>query len=51
MIHLVNMPFVSLTHPTLALGLLKSRLAEGGQASRVFNLNLDFARAIGLGAY
>lgn len=51
MIHLVNMPFVSLTHPTLALGVLKSRLAADGQASRVFNLNLDFARAIGLGAY
>lgn len=51
LIHLVNMPFVSLTHPTLALGLVKSRLAAAAIPSRVFNINLDFARAIGLGAY
>jgi ribosomal peptide maturation radical SAM protein 1 len=50
-VHLVNMPFVSLTHPTLALGLIKSRLAAAGIESRVFNHNLDFARSIGLGAY
>ncbi|MEZ4451213.1 MAG: RiPP maturation radical SAM C-methyltransferase [Nannocystaceae bacterium] len=51
LIHLVNMPFVSLTHPTLALGLIKSRLQAAGLVAPVHNLNLDFARAIGLGAY
>jgi len=51
MIHLVNMPFTSLTHPNLALGLFKSQLAGAGMESDVFNFNLDFARRIGYSGY
>lgn len=51
MIHLINMPFASIREPNLALGVMKSQLTESGIASRVFNLNFDFARLIGIGAY
>jgi hypothetical protein len=51
MIHLVNMPFASLTNPNLALGLIKAQLQEAGMDCRVFNLNLDLARQIGFGGY
>ncbi len=51
MIHLVNMPFTSLTHPNLALAVFKAQLAEIGLESQVFNLNLDFAQRIGRGGY
>lgn len=51
MIHLINMPFTSLTHPNLALAVFKAQLAEVGIKSQVFNLNLDFARRISYGGY
>ncbi|MCX6677461.1 MAG: RiPP maturation radical SAM C-methyltransferase [Methanothrix sp.] len=51
MIHLVNMPFASLTNPNLALGLIKAQLQEAGIESKVFNLNFDFARQIGFSGY
>lgn len=51
MIHLVNMPFASLTTPNLALGLIKAQLQGVGLESKVFNLNFDFARQIGFGGY
>ena len=51
MVHFVNMPFASLTHPNLPLGLFKSQLAEAGIESEVFNFNLDFAQRIGYGGY
>jgi ribosomal peptide maturation radical SAM protein 1 len=51
MIHLVNMPFASLTNPNLALGLIKAQLQGAGLESKVFNLNFDFARQIGFGGY
>ena len=51
MIHLVYMPFGSITHPPLALGLFKAQLAEAGIPCRVHHLNLHFAQRIGFGAY
>lgn len=50
-LHLINMPFGSLTHLSLAPGLFKAQLMEAGMDCRVFNLNLDFARLIGFGSY
>jgi ribosomal peptide maturation radical SAM protein 1 len=40
---LVLMPFAALERPSLALGLLKSCLAQAGVAARVEYANLDFA--------
>ncbi|WP_428267365.1 RiPP maturation radical SAM C-methyltransferase [Haliangium sp.] len=51
MIHLVNMPFGSITHPNLALGLMTAQLGEAGLDRRVHNLNLYFAQRIGFGVY
>lgn len=51
MLHLINMPFASTLEPSLALGVMKSQLAEAGIAGRVFDLNFDFGRRIGFGAY
>jgi ribosomal peptide maturation radical SAM protein 1 len=51
MIHLIYMPFGSITHPPLALGLFKAQLAEAGIPSRVHHFNLHFARKINFGAY
>lgn len=51
MIHFVNMPFASLTHPNLPLGIFQAQLAAAGIESEVFNLNLDFAQAIGYSGY
>lgn len=51
MIHLVNMPFGSLTSPNLALSLMRSQLGAAGLDSRVFNLNFDFANKIGFNEY
>ncbi|MFH1465698.1 MAG: RiPP maturation radical SAM C-methyltransferase [Pseudomonadota bacterium] len=51
MIHLVNMPFGSVTHAAIGPALLKAILARAGQSARVFNFNLRFARMIGPGAY
>lgn len=51
MIHLVSMPFGSITNPALALGLFKSQCAEAGIPTEVHHFNFSFARRIGLGAY
>lgn len=51
MIHLVNMPYGSLTCPSPALGLIKSSLMQAGLDCRVFNLNFDFARLMGQDGY
>lgn len=51
MIRLVNMPFGSLTRPSLALGLIQAQLAGAGMAARTHNLSFDFARLIGFGGY
>lgn len=51
MIHLVYMPFGSITHPSLALGQFKAQLRAAGLDSRVHYFNLCFARRIGFGAY
>jgi ribosomal peptide maturation radical SAM protein 1 len=51
MIHLINMPFASLIHPSLPLGLFKAQLDREGTDSEVFNFNFDFARRIGFGNY
>ncbi|PYG87226.1 ribosomal peptide maturation radical SAM protein 1 [Ruminiclostridium sufflavum DSM 19573] len=51
MIHIVNMPFGSLTHPALAPALIKAQLCNAGMHSKVFNFNFDFAKLIGIGEY
>jgi ribosomal peptide maturation radical SAM protein 1 len=51
MIRLVNMPFGSLTRPSLALGLIKASLLQSGLAAQAHYLNFDFARLIGFSAY
>ena len=51
MIRLVNMPFGSLTRPSLALGLIKAQLTQAGMTARAHNLSFDFARLIGFGGY
>lgn len=47
MIALINMPFASANHPSLALGQLKSLLTGSGIRTRVFNFNIDFAASLG----
>lgn len=48
---LVHMPYSSLTHPSLALGLIESYLAPlGHQVDTVYG-NLEFAAAIGVAQY
>lgn len=51
MIHLVAMPFGSVTTPGLALAQFKAQLTEAGHQARVFPFNLHFSRLIGPGAY
>ena len=51
MIRLVNMPFGSLTHPNLPLGIFAAQLTEAGLDHDVHYLNLDFAQAIGYTGY
>ena len=51
MIHLIYMPFGSITHPSLALGLFKAQLQEAGIPCQVHYFNLRFAQRIGFGAY
>jgi ribosomal peptide maturation radical SAM protein 1 len=51
MIHLINMPFGSIQHPNLALGLIKSQLAQNDITSIVHNLNILFAQMIGFSGY
>ena len=48
---LVNMPFAGLDCPSLALGLFKSRLREGGIQCDVAYLNFDFAETVGYENY
>ncbi|MBO9999200.1 MAG: RiPP maturation radical SAM C-methyltransferase [Cyanobacteria bacterium SID2] len=51
MLHLIYMPFGSITHPPLALSLFKAQLAEVGIPCRVHHFNLHFAQRIGFGSY
>lgn len=51
MIHLVNMPFGQITHPSLALGLIQAQLDGANMNSRSFYLNLHLARIIGFEKY
>lgn len=51
MIHIVNMPFGSLTHPAIAPALIKAQLNNAGMKCSVFNFNFDFAQMIGIGEY
>ncbi len=44
------MPYGAITRPSIALGILKARLAEHGLSCRVHYANLDFAHRIGLDA-
>jgi ribosomal peptide maturation radical SAM protein 1 len=48
---LVNMPFAAVTTPSLALGLLKAELEQGGIACDVVYLNVLFAQMVGWSAY
>jgi len=51
MIHLIYMPFGSITHPPLALGLFKAQLEQAGIPCRVHHFNLRFAQFINFGSY
>ncbi len=48
---LVNMPVYSIHRPSLALGLLKSHLANRHISAKVFYLNVDFAHVAGSSLY
>jgi len=48
---LVTMPYASPTRPSMALGLLKAILAEGGITASVAYANLWFAESVGLRRY
>jgi ribosomal peptide maturation radical SAM protein 1 len=48
---LVTMPYASPTRPSMALGLLKAILAEGGVTASVAYANLWFAESVGLRRY
>jgi ribosomal peptide maturation radical SAM protein 1 len=48
---LVTMPYAAPTRPSMALGLLKAILAEGGISASVAYANLWFAEAVGLRRY
>lgn len=48
---LVNMPFSLLSHPSLALGLLKAGLARRGISAHVYNLGIRFATTLGVPLY
>lgn len=50
-VYLVNMPYASLTHPSLALGLIETYIKEYGHAVDVIYGNLEFANIIGLAEY
>lgn len=50
-IYLVNMPYSSLTHPSLALGLIEKYILAYGHQSEVIYGNLAFAQIIGLAQY
>jgi ribosomal peptide maturation radical SAM protein 1 len=48
---LVNMPFFTVYHPSIGLGLLKSALIRNEISCDVLNLNIDCAHWIGLSDY
>lgn len=50
-IYLVNMPYSSLTHPSLALGLIENYIAQYHHQSEVIYGNLAFAKQIGFAEY
>ena len=51
MIHLIYMPFGSITHPPLALGVFKAQLEREGIPCRIHHFNLRFAQWINFGSY
>jgi ribosomal peptide maturation radical SAM protein 1 len=48
---LVNMPFASVSGPSLALGLLKPIVTSHGFDVKTFHLNVDFAAQVGVPVY
>src|SRR4051812_32007261 len=48
---LVNMPFFTVYHPSIGLGLLKAALARDGVACDVLNLNIECGEWTGLSDY
>ncbi len=48
---LINMPFSTVTYPSLAISLLKARLCENGIDCDTKHLNIVFAEMIGLDTY
>ena len=48
---LVNMPFVSISKPSIQLGLLRAIGAQHGFPIETFHLNLDFCAQLGRKAY
>jgi len=48
---LVNMPYSSLTTPSLALGLLETYISEFGYAVETMHANMEFATTVGLAEY
>ena len=51
MIFFLNMPFASLTEPSLPVGVFKSQLKQHQMPVHVFNFNFNFARLVGLSSY
>lgn len=51
MIHLIYMPFGSITHPSLALGQFKAQLQQAEIPCQVHHFNLRFAQCINFGSY
>jgi ribosomal peptide maturation radical SAM protein 1 len=48
---LVNMPYSSITTPSLALGLLETYIAEFGHRVETIHANMEFATKVGLAEY
>ena len=51
MIYLINMPFSSLTQPSLALSQFKTQLSVANLKCQLLNFNFNFSRLIGLKSY
>src|SRR5262249_13761559 len=50
-IALINMPFFTLSLPSLGLSLLKSELDRAGYSSKIYYLNLSFSSHVGYDLY
>ena len=48
---LVNMPYSSITTPSLALGLLETYITEFGHRVTTIHANMEFATEVGLAEY